>query len=210
VAITHLGKQRVELVDAGQRNLFSSNRSTFQSRCGIAVNYTSFDCDPENMPKQRDCVVVVSRRCSFGIRTRPFLAIRLRDFAHLGFAQTLPAFLQRGKALSPVMARARFDADIVIEIVEMNRSGLAEGHLGRDLAVAVTNALTVFFKKFRELGLRYAEMRCLERLPNFFAASKSSGIVAPGLMTDEILEPRFFPCFRRFALFHKADRRIAP
>ena len=69
---------------------------------------------------------------------------------------------------------------------------------------------TMFFEKFRQPRLGYAEMRCLERLPNFFAAGKSSGIVAPGLMADEILEPRSFPCFRRFALFHKADRRIAP
>jgi hypothetical protein len=29
-------------------------------------------------------------------------------------------------------------------------------------------------------------------------------------MADEILEPCSFPPFRRFALFHKADRRIAP
>src|SRR5438045_9099988 len=110
------------------------------------------------MSSECGCVVVVSRRRSFGIRIRPFLTIRLRDLTDFGFIQTRPAFLQRGKALSPVMARARFDADIVIEIVEMNRSGLAKGHLGRDLTVAVTNAPTVLFKKFRELGLRYAEM----------------------------------------------------
>ena len=40
----------------------------------------------------------------------------------------------------------------------MNRSGLAECHLGRDFAVAVADALAMLFEKFRELGLRYAEM----------------------------------------------------
>jgi hypothetical protein len=68
----------------------------------------------------------------------------------------------------------------------------------------------MLFEKLCEPGPRYAVMTSRERLPNFFAASKSSGIVAPGLMADEILEPRSFPCFRRFALIHEADRRIAP
>ena len=68
----------------------------------------------------------------------------------------------------------------------------------------------MFFEKLCELGFCDAVMRSLERLPNFFAARESSGIVAPGFMADEILEPRSFPCFRRFALFHKADRRMTP
>ena len=89
-------------------------------------------------------------------------------------------------------------------------SAFAKSYFGGDFAVAITDLLAMLFEKFCELGFGYAVMRCLERLPNFFAASKSSGIIAPGLMADEILEPRSFPCFRRFALFHKADRRITP
>ena len=92
----------------------------------------------------------------------------------------------------------------------MNLERLAKSHFGRDFAVAVTDPLTMLSKKFRQLGFGHAVMARLERLPNFFAARESSGIIAPGLMADEILEPRSFPCFRRFALFHKADRRIAP
>jgi hypothetical protein len=57
----------------------------------------------------------------------------------------------------------------------------------------------MFFQKFRELGLRNAVMRCLERLPNFFAASKGSAIVAAGLMTEKIRLSGFLPCFRGFA-----------
>jgi len=70
----------------------------------------------------------------------------------------------------------------------------------------------MFFQEFGEPRLRYAVVCCLERFPNFFAASKSSGIIAPGFMANQILEPRSFPCFRRFALFHKLtveyDREI--
>ena len=57
----------------------------------------------------------------------------------------------------------------------MNFERLAKRHFGRDFAVAVGHAVAVFFEKFRELGLGHAVMRHLERLPNFFAASKGSG-----------------------------------
>ena len=49
--------------------------------------------------------------------------------------------MKRSKALPPVIARARFDAQIVIEIAQMNRSGLAEYHFGRHFAVAIADAL---------------------------------------------------------------------
>ena len=110
------------------------------------------------MSKNRDRVVVASRGCLFAIGPRPFFAIGLRDLADFGFIQARPAFLQCGKTFSPVIARARFDAQIVIEIPQMNRSGLAECHLGRDFAVAIADTLAMLFEKFRELGLRHAEM----------------------------------------------------
>jgi len=46
----------------------------------------------------------------------------------------------------------------------------------------------MLFKKFGQLRPGYTEMRRFERFPNFFAARKSSGIVAPGLMEDEVLK----------------------
>jgi hypothetical protein len=68
----------------------------------------------------------------------------------------------------------------------MNRSGLAKCHFRRDFAIAIIAAtLAMLLEKFRELGFSDAVMRCLERLPNFFAASKSSGIIAPGLMAEK-------------------------
>jgi hypothetical protein len=62
-------------------------------------------------------------------------------------------------------------------ILLMDFERLAKSHFGRHSAVAVAYALTMFFEKFRESGLRHAVMRCFERLPNFFPASKSSGII---------------------------------
>ena len=56
------------------------------------------------------------------------------------------------------MARARLNPQIVVEIPQMNLSRFAECHLGRHFAVAIADALAVFFQKFRELGLCYAEM----------------------------------------------------
>ena len=110
------------------------------------------------MSKERECVVVVSRRRRFGVGARPLFAVGLRDLANLRFVQAGPAFDECGKALSPVIACPRFDAHIVIEIAQMNRSGLAKRHLGRDFAIAIADALAVFFEKFREPRLRYAEM----------------------------------------------------
>ena len=60
--------------------------------------------------------------------------------------------------MSPIVTRARFDAQIVIEIPQVDGSGLAECHLGRHFTVAVAETLAMFFEKFRELGLGYAEM----------------------------------------------------
>lgn len=77
----------------------------------------------------------------------------------------------------------------------MNFERLAKRHFGRDFAVAVGHAVAVFFEKFRELGLGHAVMRHLERLPNFFAASKGSGIRTPGLTTEKIGLSGFVPCF---------------
>jgi hypothetical protein len=60
----------------------------------------------------------------------------------------------------------------------------------------------MLFEKFPELGFGDAVMLCLERLPNFFAAGKGSGIIASGLMTEKIGLSGFLPCFRGFARFH--------
>src|ERR1700720_4828422 len=84
----------------------------------------------------------------------------------------------------------------------MNRGGIGEGHLRRDFAISIADPLAVFFEKFRQSCLRYAEMFCLERLPNLLAPCESSGIVAARFMANKILESPSFPCFRRFGLFH--------
>jgi hypothetical protein len=63
-----------------------------------------------------------------------------------------------GATLTPIFARARFNAQVVIEIAQMNRSGLSECHLRRDFDVAVADTLAMLFEKLSELGFRYAEM----------------------------------------------------
>ena len=71
----------------------------------------------------------------------------------------------------------------------------------------------MILQEFSQLRLGNTVMRCLQRPPNFFAADVRSGIVATGLMTDEVLQARLFPRFRGFALLHRVtvekDRRKA-
>jgi len=85
----------------------------------------------------------------------------------------------------------------------MNFERFAKSYFGGDFAVAITDPLAMVLEKFREFRFGYAVMRCLEQLPNFFAASESSGIIAPRLMAKKIRFSGFLPCFRGFAQFHK-------
>ena len=48
------------------------------------------------------------------------------------------AFDQCAKALSPIITRARLDAQVIIEILEMNCSSFTKCHFGRHFAVAPT------------------------------------------------------------------------
>src|SRR5262249_30291579 len=63
--------------------------------------------------------------------------------------------------------------------------------------------LPVLLEKFRQLRLRYAKMHCSKRAPNLFAVRERSGIIASRFVANEILEPRFLPCFARFFPFHR-------
>jgi hypothetical protein len=49
--------------------------------------------------------------------------------------QARPAFEKRGENLPPVIARPRFDPQIVIEISEMNGGGFAKRHLWQAFAI---------------------------------------------------------------------------
>ena len=92
----------------------------------------------------------------------------------------------------------------------MDLGSLVERHLGR-VFTTVIQPLAMVFDELCEPGFRYRAMRGFKGLPNFFATSKSAGIiVARLLMLEKISMACYCPCFRRFALFHKADRRIAP
>src|SRR5215467_1313291 len=67
------------------------------------------------MPKNRNGVVVASRRYCFAVGPRPFLAIGLCDLTNFGFIQTRPTLLQRSQTFPPVISRSRFDTRVVIE-----------------------------------------------------------------------------------------------
>jgi len=108
------------------------------------------------MPKNRNGVVVASRRYHLAVGPRPFFAIALRDLADFRFVLARPAFSKRSKAFPPVLACASFDARVVIKIAQMNRSGFAERHFRRDFAVAIADPLAMLFQKLSEFGLCYA------------------------------------------------------
>ena len=113
--------------------------------------------------------------------------------------QARPAFQQGNKNLIPVVSRCRFDRHVIGLILLMSFERFAKSYFGGDFPVAITDPLAMVLEKFRELGFGYAVMRCLERLPNFFAASKTSGIIAPRVMAEKIRFSGFLPCFRGFA-----------
>ena len=56
------------------------------------------------------------------------------------------------------MARSQFDARIVVNVPQLDRSSLAECHLGRDFTIAIADAFPVFLQELRQLGLRHAEI----------------------------------------------------
>ncbi|HKS31807.1 MAG TPA: hypothetical protein VJR28_05310, partial [Chthoniobacterales bacterium] len=92
------------------------------------------------------------------IRPRPFFAFDLGDLAQFGFVQPRPAFDQRGNALSPILARARFDASVIVEILQMNGSCFAEGHFSGHLAIPVSGPLPMLFHKLGKFGFSDAEV----------------------------------------------------
>ena len=73
-------------------------------------------------------------------------------------AKPRPAFQQRDKNLIPVVPRCGFDRHVIGLILLMDFERLAKSHFGRDFAVAVAHSLAMLFEKFRELGLRDAEV----------------------------------------------------
>jgi len=148
------------------------------------------------MPKHRNSVVVAGWRYCFAVGERPFFAICLRDLADFRFVQLRSGLLKRDKAFSPIIPSTGLDAQVVIKIAEMNRGSLSECHFRRDFAIAtIAEALAVLLEELPKLSLGHAKVRCAKALPNLFAEAVNSGIIPPGLMANEILEPRFLPCF---------------
>jgi hypothetical protein len=61
---------------------------------------------------------------------------------------------------------------------------LAKGHLGR-VFTTVAEPFAMLFDELCEPGFRYGAMRSFKGLPNFFATSKSAGIIIPRLLMLE-------------------------
>ena len=184
-----------ELVTAWQCELLRAHRGPFQSFGRVSVYDPCVLCHFQYMAQSRESVVIACWGCHLAKRARPLITICFGDATDFPIRQARPAFQQRDKYLTPIMPRRRFNRHVVGMVLLMDFECLAKSRFGRDFAVAVTHSLAVFFEKLRELGFGDGVMRCLERLPNFFAASKGSGIIAPGLMTEKIRFSGFLPCF---------------
>jgi len=147
------------------------------------------------MPEKCYGVVVVCRRGGFAIPEGPFLAISLRDPADFGLVQVRPALFKRSQSLTPIGAGPWFKAYVSLEIAKMSFGGLAKAHLDRDrgAAVPVADALPVFLQESSQSRLRYAEMRCLKRLPSLFAAIENPCIIPPRFVANQIVLSRTVP-----------------
>ena len=131
-------------------------------------------------------IVVPCRGRDFAKSVRPFSAIGPGDPPAFSICQACPAVEQCSKNLVPVVSRGGFNRNVVGLVLLAYFERLAECHFRGHFGVSVSQPLAMFFEESGELGLSYAVMRCRERFPNFFAASKGSGIVAPRLMAKEI------------------------
>ena len=146
MTIVHFVNQCVELLGARQQEVFALHGGALDCGCGIAVNHTGLDRHVEHMAKNRNGVVVASRRYVLAIVSRPLFASVRRDLTNFGFIQTRPASSERQKTFSPVMPSARFDAEIVLEIAQMHDRRLVERHFPREFAVSVAaGALPMLF-----------------------------------------------------------------
>ena len=188
-----------ELFTARQRELLRAYWHALELFCRVAVNNGGLNCHLEHMPQSPKRVVIPCGGRNLTKRTRPLLTIRFGYTPDFPIPQARPAFQQGNKNLIPVVSRCRFDRHVIGLILLMSFERFAKSYFGGDFAVAITDLLAMLFEKFRELGFGYAVMRCLERLPNFFAASKTSGIIAPRVMAEKIRFSGFLPCFRGFA-----------
>ena len=85
-------------------------------------------------------------------------------------------------------------------------------HGGPKDGVVITSrrdGLAICTRPFLAVGCRdlavfdfHSSPRRFQRLPDFFAAGVSSGIIAPGLILDQILMPRSLPRSVCFLAFH--------
>jgi len=192
-----------ELFTARQRELLRAYWHALELFCRVAVkvavNNGGLNCHLEHMPQSPKRVVIPCGGRNLTKRTRPLLTIRFGYTPDFPIPQARPAFQQGNKNLIPVVSRCRFDRHVIGLILLMSFERFAKSYFGGDFPVAITDPLAMVLEKFRELGFGYAVMRCLERLPNFFAASKTSGIIAPRVMAEKIRFSGFLPCFRGFA-----------
>ena len=188
-----------ELGTARKSELFRTYRHALQSRGWVAVNDARFNRQVEHVPQTSDRVVVACRGGNLAKPARPLDAIGFRDAPQFALPQTRPALEQRNKYLPPVMARARFDRHVVIEVLQMNGERVSERHFGRGKVRFRGLLLAMLAQEFRQSRFGYRKMVGAQALPNFFIVAERTRIVAAGLVTHQVLHLRFFPhLVRRF------------
>ena len=152
-----------------------------------------------HVPQTSDRVVVACRGGNLAKPARPLDAIGFRDAPQFALPQTRPALEQRNKYLPPIMARARFDRHVVIEVLQMNGERVSERHFGRGKVRFRGLLLALLAQEFRQSRFGYRKMVGAQALPNFFIVAERTRIVAAGLVTHQVLYLRFFPhLVRRF------------
>ena len=60
--------------------------------------------------------------------------------------------------MSPILARARFDAHVIVEIPQMNGSCLAKGYFSGHFTIPVSDPLPMLFQELSEFRFSDAEM----------------------------------------------------
>ncbi len=89
------------------------------------------------------------------------------------------------------MARARLDLHVVVEILQMRDERFFKRHLGRRMVRRGRLFFVILAQKFSQPRFRHREMVSAQALPNFFIVAEGARIIAPGFVTDQILNLRF-------------------
>lgn len=126
------------------------------------------------------------------------------DFPDLQRRKLRPALEQRGQGLLPVLTRPLLDGHSVLKPLHVDRGRFAEGQLGVPGVNLPAPQVAVLLLQFCQPALRDRIMVGFQGFPNFLAMQIEPRIVTPTLVTDQVLQLRFFPSPFCGLSFHNA------